>query len=154
MHVLPASARARMLDILDRICAGRGQKGDLEALEQLSTDVGAPASLCGLGKTAPNPVLSTLRYFRGEYEAHLAGPLPGRQVQGSGYYKINERCIGCTLCAQNCPVDAIPLTPYARHRIDVDKCTRCDTCRQVCPEKAVVCGVRFERRNKTLHPKF
>ena len=126
----------RMLDILDRICAGRGQKGDLELLEQLSRDVGA-GSLCGLGKTAPNPVLSTLRYFREEYEAHLQGRCPAGKCKDLIAYKINDRCIGCTLCAQNCPVDAIPMTPYVRHTIDMDRCTRCDTCRQVCPEKAV-----------------
>ena len=126
----------RMLDILDRICAGRGQKGDLELLEQLSRDVCA-GSLCGLGKTAPNPVLSTLRYFRDEYEAHLQGRCPAGKCKDLIAYKINDRCTGCTLCAQNCPVDAIPMTPYVRHTIDLDKCTRCDTCRQVCPEKAV-----------------
>ncbi len=126
----------RMLDILDRICAGRGQQGDLELLEQLSRDVCA-GSLCGLGKTAPNPVLSTLRYFRDEYEAHLQGRCPAGKCKDLVAYKINERCIGCTLCAQNCPVNAIPMTPYARHKIDLDTCTRCDTCRQVCPEQAV-----------------
>jgi NADH-quinone oxidoreductase subunit F len=126
-----------MLDILDRICAGDGRKGDLERLEQLSEDVCA-GSLCGLGKTAPNPVLSTLRYFRDEYEAHLQGRCPSGKCKDLIDYKINERCTGCTLCAQECPVDAIPMTPYARHRIDLDLCTRCDTCRQVCPEQAVV----------------
>ncbi len=126
----------RMLDILERICAGKGQQGDLELLEQLSRDVCA-GSLCGLGKTAPNPVLSTLRYFRDEYEAHLQGRCPAGKCKDLIAYKINDRCIGCTLCAQNCPVDAIPTTPYVRHTIDLDKCTRCDTCRQVCPEDAV-----------------
>lgn len=126
----------RMLDILDRICAGRGQKGDLELLEQLSRDVSA-GSLCGLGKTAPNPVLSTLHYFRDEYEAHLQGRCPAGKCKDLIAYKINDRCIGCTLCAQQCPVNAIPMTPYARHTIDMNLCTRCDTCRQVCPEQAV-----------------
>ncbi len=126
----------RMLDILDRICTGHGRPGDLEHLEELSRDVSA-GSLCGLGKTAPNPVLSTLRYFRDEYEAHLNGKCPAGKCQGLIEYKINDRCIGCTLCAQACPVDAIPLTPYRRHTIDLQKCTRCDSCRQVCPEQAV-----------------
>ncbi len=126
----------RMLDILDRICEGNGRRGDLELLEQLSKDVMA-GSLCGLGMTAPNPVLSTLRFFRDEYEAHLEGRCPAGKCTKLIAYKINDKCIGCTLCAQNCPVDAIPMTPYQRHTIDMDVCTRCDSCRQVCPEDAV-----------------
>jgi NADH-quinone oxidoreductase subunit F len=126
----------RMLEILDRICSGHGRRGDLEALEQLCRDVSA-GSLCGLGKTAPNPVLSTLRYFREEYEAHLQGRCPAGKCEDLITYQINDRCIGCTLCAQQCPVDAIPMTPYRQHTIDANKCTRCDTCRQVCPEEAV-----------------
>jgi len=126
----------RMLEILDRICAGQGHRGDLDVLEQLSHDVSA-GSLCGLGTTAPNPVLSTLRYFHEEYEAHLEGRCPAGKCKDLISYKINDKCIGCTLCAQQCPVDAIPMTPYQRHTIDADKCTRCDACRQVCPEDAV-----------------
>ena len=127
----------RMLDVLDRICAGRGRAGDLERLESLAHAVGA-GSVCGLGRTAPNPVLSTLRFFRGEYEAHLAGRCPAGRCKALVAYRINEQCIGCTLCAQHCPVDAIPMTPYRRHVIDLEKCTRCDACRQVCPTGAVV----------------
>jgi NADH-quinone oxidoreductase subunit F len=126
----------RMLDVLDRLCQGQGRQGDLEHLEQLSRDVCA-GSLCGLGKTAPNPVLSTLKYFRDEYKAHLEGRCPAGKCTTLIEYKINDRCIGCTLCAQACPVDAIPMTPYRRHTIDSEKCTRCDTCKQVCPESAV-----------------
>jgi NADH-quinone oxidoreductase subunit F len=126
----------RMLDVLDRLCEGQGRKGDLEHLEQLSRDVCA-GSLCGLGKTAPNPVLSTLKYFRDEYEAHVEGRCPAGKCTALIEYKINDRCTGCTLCAQACPVDAIPMTPYRRHTIDSGKCTRCDTCLQVCPESAV-----------------
>ena len=126
----------RMLDILDRICEGNGRRGDLEILEQLSKDVMA-GSLCGLGMTAPNPVLSTLRFFRDEYEAHLEGRCPAGKCTNLIEYKVNDQCIGCTLCAQDCPVDAIPMTPYQRHTIDMDVCTRCDSCRQVCPEEAV-----------------
>ncbi len=126
----------RMLDILDRLCTGKGKRDDLQQLEELSKMVGA-GSICGLGKTAPNPVLSTLQYFREEYEAHIAGTCPAGKCLELINYRINDQCIGCTLCAQNCPVDAIPMTPYQRHTIDMDLCTRCDTCYQVCPEDAV-----------------
>jgi NADH-quinone oxidoreductase subunit F len=126
----------RLLDILERLCTGKGKKGDLEQLESLSKSVGA-GSLCGLGKTAPNPVLSTLEHFREEYEAHIEGYCPAGKCLGLIDYRINDKCIGCTLCSQHCPVDAIPMTPYEFHTIDLDICTRCDTCYQVCPEDAV-----------------
>jgi NADH-quinone oxidoreductase subunit F len=127
----------RMLDILDRICTGQGRAGDLQQLEQLSTAVGA-GSLCGLGKTAPNPVLSTLKYFRHEYEAHLKGRCPAGKCKALIHYQVTNHCIGCTLCAQHCPVNAIPFTPYQIHQIDDPTCTRCDTCRDVCPQAAIV----------------
>jgi NADH-quinone oxidoreductase subunit F len=126
----------RMLDILDGLCAGKGQRHDLLELERLGQQVGA-GSLCGLGKTAPNPVLTTLRYFREEYEAHLQGRCPAGKCTALINYRVLENCTGCTLCAQHCPADAIPMTPYVRHVIDLDRCTRCDSCRQVCPEGAV-----------------
>ncbi len=126
----------RMLDILDRLCTGKATRQHLEELERLAVQVGA-GSLCGLGKTAPNPVLSTLRYFRDEYEAHLAGRCPARKCTTLVHYTINADCTGCTICAQQCPVEAIPMTPYARHEIEDAKCTRCDTCRLVCPHGAV-----------------
>jgi NADH-quinone oxidoreductase subunit F len=126
----------RMLEILERICLGKGNKHDLQELESLANQVGA-GSLCGLGKTAPNPVLTTLRYFRDEYEAHLQGRCPAGKCTALIQYRVLENCTGCTLCAQHCPVTAIPMTPYVRHSIDLDKCTRCDSCRQVCPEHAI-----------------
>jgi NADH-quinone oxidoreductase subunit F len=126
----------RMLELLEKLCAGRARRADLDELERLARQV-AQGSLCGLGKTAPNPVLSTLRYFREEYEAHLAGRCPAGKCTALIRYTINARCTGCTLCAQNCPVDAIPMTPYQPHRIDAERCTRCDTCRVVCPYGAV-----------------
>ena len=129
----------RMLDLLDRLCTGRAQRPHLEELERLSLQVGA-GSLCGLGRTAPNPVLTTLRYFRDEYEAHLLGRCPAGRCPALIEYRITPACTGCTLCAQHCPVDAIPLTPYARHTIDLERCTRCDTCRKVCPYHAVEVG--------------
>lgn len=127
----------RMLDILDRICTGKGKPEDLDSLEELARAINA-GSLCGLGKTAPNPVLSTLRCFRSEYEAHLAGHCPAGKCKDLIAYRITKDCIGCTLCAQQCPVNAIPMTPYVRPTIDLSLCTRCDTCRQVCPRQAVV----------------
>lgn len=126
----------RMLDILERLCTGKATRQHLEELERLAVQVGA-GSLCGLGKTAPNPVLTTLKYFREEYEAHLAGRCPARQCSALIKYTINTNCTGCTICAQQCPVEAIPMTPYAQHVIDDVKCTRCDTCRLVCPHDAV-----------------
>ncbi len=126
----------RMLDILARLCTGKATRHHLEELERLAVQVGA-GSLCGLGKTAPNPVLTTLKYFRDEYEAHLQGRCPARKCTTLIKYSINTDCTGCTICAQNCPVDAIPMVPYAQHVIDDAKCTRCDTCRLVCPHNAV-----------------
>ncbi|MBS0000263.1 MAG: NAD(P)H-dependent oxidoreductase subunit E [Cyclobacteriaceae bacterium] len=126
----------RMLDILNRICTGKGTNKDLEELENLA-DWTKKGSLCGLGKSAPNPVLSTLRYFREEYEAHIHGKCPTGKCRDLIRYTIDDHCIGCTKCAQNCPVDAIPFTPYEIHVIDQEKCIKCDGCRQVCPENAV-----------------
>jgi len=126
----------RMLDILDRLCAGKGRKGDIDQLEELAGMVGK-ASLCGLGKTAPNPVRSALRFFRSEFEAHLRGECPAGACRELIEYSISDKCVGCTVCAQHCPVDAIPMVPYQRHVIDSSLCTRCDTCRIVCPEDAV-----------------
>jgi len=126
----------RMLDILDKLCAGKAQRAHLEELERLARQVSA-GSLCGLGKTAPNPVLSTLRYFREEYEAHLQGRCPAGSCAALVKYQVTTACTGCTLCAQHCPVHAIPMTPYARHEINLDLCTRCDSCRKVCPQNAI-----------------
>jgi NADH-quinone oxidoreductase subunit F len=126
----------RMLELLNLLCAGKANRKHLQELEQLAPQV-AQGSLCGLGKTAPNPVLTTLRYFRDEYEAHLQGRCPAGKCTALIKYRVKENCTGCTICAQHCPVDAIPMTPYARHVIDLDKCTRCDSCRQVCPHGAV-----------------
>jgi NADH-quinone oxidoreductase subunit F len=126
----------RLLDILDRLCTGEGKKGDLEDLQKLSLAVQG-GSLCALGKTAPNPVLSTLRYFRAEYEAHLAGRCPAGRCKALIRYVVTDDCIGCTLCAQHCPVAAIAMTPYEKHRIDDGVCIRCGTCRNICPAKAI-----------------
>ncbi len=125
-----------MLDILERLCAGKGKKGDIERLKELSVSVKA-GSLCGLGKSAPNPVLSTITYFLDEYEAHERGVCPAGKCRELIAYVVNDDCIGCTKCAQVCPVDAIPATPYSKHKVDVTKCTRCDSCRKICPSAAI-----------------
>lgn len=126
----------RMLDILERLCNGKGCKGDIEKLETLAESIRA-GSLCGLGKTAPNPVLSTIRYFRDEYEAHILGRCTAGKCQALIEYRINEKCNGCTLCARTCPVEAIESVPYRKHEIDLEKCTRCDSCRGSCPYGAI-----------------
>ncbi|MGB2908292.1 MAG: NAD(P)H-dependent oxidoreductase subunit E [Candidatus Aminicenantaceae bacterium] len=125
-----------MLHILEKICAGKGKPEDLERLEQIAFQT-KQGSLCGLGRTAPNPVLTTLKYFREEYEAHLQGTCPAMRCQDLITYTITDRCIGCTICAQKCPAHAIALLPYQQHEIFQDSCIKCGTCRQVCPSEAV-----------------
>jgi NADH-quinone oxidoreductase subunit F len=126
----------RMLDILENITSGKGKKGDIEELEKLA-EWTKKGSLCGLGKTAPNPVFSTLKYFRDEYEAHINGVCPTGKCAELITYSVNDNCIGCTLCAQKCPVDAIPFTPHEKHSIDTELCIKCDSCRAVCPVDAI-----------------
>lgn len=126
----------RMLDILERLCAGEGKKSDIDELEHLAHMV-QDSSLCGLGKTSPNPVLSTIKYFRSEYEAHLAKRCPTGKCKALITYSVTDDCIGCTLCAQHCPAEAIEFKPYQQHEIDTEKCIRCGTCKSVCQADAV-----------------
>jgi NADH:ubiquinone oxidoreductase subunit F (NADH-binding) len=127
----------RMLDILENLCAGFGSSSDIEELEHLAEMV-KNTSLCGLGKTAPNPVLSTIKYFRDEYQAHVEKRCPAAKCKALITYSITDDCIGCTICAQHCPVNAIEMKPYEKHEIDSEKCIRCGTCKNVCPSEAVI----------------
>jgi NADH:ubiquinone oxidoreductase subunit F (NADH-binding)/NADH:ubiquinone oxidoreductase subunit E/NAD-dependent dihydropyrimidine dehydrogenase PreA subunit len=126
----------QMLEILTRLCEGKGAKDDLDALLSLANTV-KRHSLCGLGRTAPNPVLTSLRYFRDEFEAHLVGLCPARKCKALIKYSITDDCIGCTKCAQHCPSGAIQMTPYAVHEIDPVKCVKCGGCFSICPVGAV-----------------
>jgi len=126
----------RMLDILENITSGKGKKGDIEELEKLA-EWTRKGSLCGLGRTAPNPVLSTLKYFRKEYEAHINGTCPTGKCADLITYSVNDECIGCTKCVQKCPVDAIPFTPHEKHSINTELCIKCDACRAACPVDAI-----------------
>ncbi len=125
-----------MLDILTRLTEGRAVASDLDKLAGLARSV-KQGSLCGLGKTAPNPVLSTLEYFRDEYEAHVQGRCPAKSCKALITYSVNDNCIGCTKCAQVCPADAIAFAPYEKHQIDPEKCVRCGGCLKACPIDAV-----------------
>lgn len=127
----------RMLEILDRLCAGKGKSSDLDQLEELAHQI-KQGSLCALGGTAPNPVLSTLTHFRDEYEAHVEGRCPAGKCKELISYMVTDDCIGCTVCAQNCPAGAIQFEPYEKHTIDIEKCIRCGSCKSVCPENAVI----------------
>jgi NADH-quinone oxidoreductase subunit F len=127
----------RMLDILNKICSGKGKPSDLDDLEKLA-EWTRKGSLCGLGKTAPNPVLSTLKYFRNEYEDHINGKCPTGKCKDMVQYFITDKCIGCTKCVQSCPVDAIAFKPHEQHVIETEKCIKCDACRAICPVDAVI----------------
>ena len=126
----------QMLKILNRICGGKGREGDIELLEELS-EVVRDTSLCALGGTAPNPVLSTIRYFRDEYEAHIEQKRCPAGVCKAliSYYIEPEKCQACMICLRNCPVDAVTGGKNLIHIIDQDKCTKCGTCLEMCPPR-------------------
>ena len=135
----------RLLEILDKIIAGNGEMEDLDRLEELATYIKS-ASLCGLGQTAPNPVLSTLRYFRDEYVAHIVDKkCPAGVCKSLLQFKIDmDKCIGCGMCAKNCPADAITRTDYiapghklASFAIDPKKCVKCGACMDKCKPHAI-----------------
>ena len=131
----------RMLEILERIVEGKGEDGDIEKLEDLANSIKSTA-LCGLGQTAPNPVLSTLKYYRHEYEAHIYEKrCPAGQCKALLSYKIDpDKCKGCTLCARNCPANCITGKVREPHVIDTSKCLKCGACMEKCKFGAISKG--------------
>lgn len=127
----------RMLDILDRLTTGQAKEEDIDQLEELAKSI-KRAAMCGLGKTAPNPVLSTLRYFRQEYEEHVQGVCRTGSCKQMVKLEITDQCVGCTKCARTCPSEAIAYTPYEKHVIDTEKCTQCGLCVGECDYEAIV----------------
>ena len=127
----------QMKVILDRICNGFGTLEDIDELEKLAHMI-QNTSLCGLGQTAPNPVLSTLKHFRDEYEAHvLHKTCPAGVCRELTNFVIDDHCIGCTKCVKNCPTNAITGWPKQKHIIDLDLCIRCGACKKACPVGAI-----------------
>ncbi|MCD8568268.1 MAG: 4Fe-4S binding protein [Geovibrio sp.] len=127
-----------MLDILDRITSGKGKEGDIERLESLASDIKI-ASLCGLGQTAPNPILTTIRYFRDEYEAHIfKQKCPARECpELIEFVVVDERCKKCGICKKVCPVDAITWEKGQFAYIDKAKCVKCRECIVNCPFNSI-----------------
>ncbi len=128
----------RMLETLNRITEGKGQEGDIEKLEELAHQI-IDNSLCGLGQTAPNPVLTTIRYFRDEYEAHIKDKkCPAKKCRELLTYEvIDENCTGCMVCAKKCPTDAIRGEKKQVHFVEQDKCIKCGVCYSRCKFEAI-----------------
>ncbi|MDL2292306.1 NADH-quinone oxidoreductase subunit NuoF [Acholeplasma sp. OttesenSCG-928-E16] len=127
----------KMVEILDKICKGEGTLADLDRLEELGKTI-KETSLCGLGQSAPNPVLSTLKHFREEYEAHVLHKYcPAGVCRDLTKYYIDNKCIGCGKCKTNCPVQAINGEPRSLHEIDLNICISCGACKKACPVRAI-----------------
>jgi NADH-quinone oxidoreductase subunit F len=125
-----------LLDGMNQLCAGRGKAALLERLEAVSQQL-EEGALCGLCRAAPRPFVSSLKAFRGEYEAHLEGHCPAGRCDQLVHYRIKDNCTGCTLCAQSCPTSAIAANPLELHEIEESACIRCGVCARVCPFDAV-----------------
>ena len=122
----------RMLEILERITNGEGRDGDIELLEELAEKI-KDGSMCGLGQTAPNPVLTTIRYFRNEYEDHIYNhTCTAKSCRALISFNITDKCVGCTKCSRGCPVDAIKGEVKKQHVIDQEKCIKCGRCQENC----------------------
>jgi NADH-quinone oxidoreductase subunit F len=136
--ILPGilSGSEALLEVLERICNGEGEEGDIVFLEELSEAI-QDASLCGLGQSLPNPVLSTLRYFKDEYEAHIKDKrCPAYLCKAlTSYYIEPSKCQACLICLRECPAEAIMGGKNQIHVIDQEKCTKCGTCLDVCPAR-------------------
>jgi NADH:ubiquinone oxidoreductase subunit F (NADH-binding)/(2Fe-2S) ferredoxin/NAD-dependent dihydropyrimidine dehydrogenase PreA subunit len=141
----------RLLDILNRICEGKGIPDDLRVMKLLCKLI-HDSSLCGLGQTAPNPVISTLEHFQDEYEAHIYDKTcPAGVCTELTTFTVTDQCIGCTKCAQNCPVDAISGKVREKHFIHDDICIRCGACKQACPVNAITTTAQAIKREDEHH---
>lgn len=128
----------RMLEILERITHGKGKDGDIELLEELAVKI-KDGSMCGLGQTAPNPVLTTIKYFRNEYEDHIYNKkCTAKSCKDLLTFSINDKCTGCTLCSRKCPVDAISGELKKQHVIDQETCIKCGKCEETCRFSAII----------------
>jgi NADP-reducing hydrogenase subunit HndC len=128
----------RMLEILEKITSGKGEMEDIERLETLAKNINASA-LCGLGQSSPQPIMSTLRFFRDEYIAHVRDKkCPAGVCKALMNYTVDpDKCKSCGLCARNCPVGAISGEKKVPYVIDTDKCIKCGVCMEKCPFKAI-----------------
>jgi ferredoxin len=136
---------------LTRITKGKGEKGDIEKLKELSNTV-MTGSLCGLGGTAPNPVLTTINYFRDEYEAHIERKTCPAYVCKDliAYYIEPEKCVGCLLCLKNCPTEAISGERKKVHVIDQELCIKCGACFDVCPPKIMAVSIFTGKKKERI----